>query len=65
MNGIYNTCCDLVAEYVFGGVVIGSYEDLITKLISTCASLFIVALPFLVVYLVLKLILSAFNNLWG
>lgn len=65
MNGIYNTCVDLISHYVFNGVVIGSYEELITKLIATCASLFVVALPFIVVFMVLKMIVNAFNSLWG
>lgn len=65
INGIYQLCKDLMATYVFGGVTVGSYEELVSILFSTCACLFVVAIPFIVVYLVIKVIINAFNKLWG
>lgn len=54
---IYHNIFDLLNTYVFGGTVVdGSYEELVCIFFSTCACLFMVSLPFLVVGYILKMI---------
>ena len=56
--GIYQAIYDLINTYVFGsGIVAGSFQELATILISLCACLFIVALPFILVWRIIKLFL--------
>lgn len=55
--GIYQNIYQLIVTYVYGGAVTaGSPEELVATLISTCAVVFMVALPFMVVKKVLDLI---------
>lgn len=57
--GIYNTCYELLNTYVFGGSVIeGTHPDLVCVLLSTLASVFVIALPFLVVWRAIGFITS-------
>lgn len=56
MNGIYQTCYSLVEQYVYGVVSAGTYEELVCIAVSTCACLFVVALPFVLVWRVIKLL---------
>ena len=54
---LYQTCYDLVATYVYGGSVTpGTHMDLVCTLVSTCANLFLVALPFLLVWKIIRMI---------
>ena len=51
----YQTCYDLFNTYVYGGTVVeGTYEDLVCIQVSTLACLFLFALPFLVVFWVIR-----------
>ena len=56
-NGIYQNLYNLVAQYVYGGVDLTPEMELVNVAIRTLGCLFIVALPFLVLYLILRLIL--------
>lgn len=53
---IYQSIFDLIHTYVYGGVTLTSDMSLVCTLVSTCACLFCVALPFLIVWKVIKLI---------
>lgn len=54
---IYQTCYDLINNHVFGGSVVAeTYQDLVCILVSTIAVLFLVSLPFLVVWRIIKLL---------
>lgn len=54
--GIYQSCYDLIHTYVYGGVELTANMDLVCILVATAASLFCIALPFLVVWKMIKLI---------
>ena len=57
MINLYQTCYDLVATYIYGGTVeAGSHMDLVCTMVSTCANLFLVALPFLLVWKVIRML---------
>lgn len=59
MTNIYQALYDLLNQYVFGNsVVVGTYPDLLCTLISGTACVFLVALPFLVVWKIIKLIMG-------
>ena len=53
--GIYHNLYDLIVQYVYGNNLPPDGE-LIATLIATAGSLFVVALPFLVVWKVIKVI---------
>lgn len=54
---IYQTIYDLLNQYVFAnGLVVGSVQELAVVLASLVGTLFLVALPFLIVWKVLKLL---------
>ena len=54
---IYQALYDLVNQYVYGNsIVVGSHQDLVAVFIATCGCIFLVALPFLLVYKILKLL---------
>lgn len=53
---IYQSIFDLIHTYVYGGVTLTSDMSLVCTLVSTCACFFCVALPFLIVWKVIKLI---------
>lgn len=56
-GGIYQTCYELVAQYVYGGSAqLESYQDLVCVAVSTLACLFVIALPFILVWRVIKLL---------
>lgn len=55
-TGIYTQLYDLLHQYIFGlGVELSNYQDLVLIFLSTCGSLFVAFLPFLLVWRVLKL----------
>ena len=57
MINLFQTCYDLVATYIYGGTVeAGSHMDLVCTMVSTCANLFLVALPFLLVWKVIRML---------
>lgn len=51
---IYNTCYDLVAQYVYGGVDVGTYQELCCIAVATIACLFMFSLPFVVVWFIIR-----------
>lgn len=53
---IYQSLYDLIATYVFGGVEMSANMDLVAICISTIGCVFLVALPFLLVYKVIIMI---------
>ena len=56
---IYDSIYNLFNTYVYGGnIVVGSHQDLVATLMSTIAVVFMVSLPFLVVWKVIKLIMG-------
>ena len=56
---IYQTFYDLIVNHIFGGsVVVGSHQELVCILVSTIACIFIIAIPFLVVWKVIKIIMG-------
>ena len=59
---IYQSCFDLIHTYIYGGVELTSDMNLVATLIATIACIFCFALPFLVVWLIIKLIISPFGR---
>lgn len=57
-NGIYYDCFDLVSNYIYGGVVDAPEVKLVCTLLASFLSILVIALPFVIVWLVIKLILS-------
>ena len=54
---IYKDLFDIVKTYIYGGTLVsGSPEELVCTLVSTCAVLFCIALPFVVVLKVVRMI---------
>lgn len=48
---IYNALYALLQDFVFGGEIIsGSIPDLVATLLSTCGVIFLVSIPFLIVW---------------
>lgn len=58
MTNIYQGIYDLLNQYVFGNTIVeGSYQDLIAIILSTCACVFLVVLPFVVVWRIMRVFL--------
>lgn len=54
-TNIYQTCYDLINTYVFGGTVVANtYQDLICIAFSAAACIFLMSLPFLLVWIIIK-----------
>lgn len=54
---IYTQIYNLFNEHIFGGeLVAGSFEELVVIFYSMTACLFMVSLPFIVVYFLIRLI---------
>ena len=53
---IYQNLYDLIHTYVYGGVELTPFMELTNTLVSTMGCLFLVALPFMVVYYIIKFI---------
>ena len=52
---IYQSLYDLVNQYIFNNsVVTGSYHELVCIAVATCGSIFVMALPFILVAKVVK-----------
>lgn len=58
--GIYQSLYDLIAQYVYGGVELTMHMDLICVLVATLGSLLVIAMPFVIVYFVIKFITGGF-----
>lgn len=53
---IYDTLYSLLEQYIYGGYINpGDFSDLVCTLVSTIGCLFVVALPFVVVWRAIKL----------
>lgn len=55
---IYNNIYALVEQYIYGSVAVGSYQELVCIAVATMACLFIIALPFLVVWRVIRMVVG-------
>lgn len=56
---IYENIYNLINTYIYGGgIVDGSFEELVCILLSTCSVLFAFAIPFIVVFGLIKFISS-------
>lgn len=53
---IYQSLYDLIHTYIYGGVTLTSDMSLVCTLISTIGCIFLVSLPFVVVYKVISFI---------
>lgn len=54
---IYQTLYDLINNYVFAGEIVAeTVPDLVTTLLSTCGTIFVVAIPFILIWKLLTLI---------
>lgn len=57
INGIYQSLYDLIVQYVYGGAVVAySYEELCAVFFSTVGSFVVMAIPFIVVFFIIKVI---------
>ena len=54
---IYNDIYNLLLTYVFNGAELTPNIDLVCILIATLASIIVIALPFLIVWRIIKIIL--------
>lgn len=59
--GIYQELYTLIHQYIYGGVELTADMSLICTLVSTVGCLFILAIPFIIVWLVIKLILGGWQ----
>lgn len=57
---IYQSCFELIHEYIYGGVTLTSDMNLVCTLVATAACLFCFSLPFVIVYIFIKAIASTF-----
>lgn len=54
---IYQGLYDLVNQYIFNNAVVAdSYQELVCIAVATCGSIFVMALPFILVVKVIKLL---------
>lgn len=59
--GIYQELFNIIHQYIYGGVELTAHMDLICVLCATMGSIFIISIPFIVVYLVIKFITGAWR----
>lgn len=52
---IYDSIYALVEKYIFGSIEVGSYQELVCIAVSTVFSIFVIALPFLVVWRIIRI----------
>lgn len=55
---IYQDVFDLIQQYIFGGVELTANMELVAITLASIACVFVFALPFLVVWKVIRLILG-------
>lgn len=53
---IYQNIYDLIVQYIYGGLTLTADMELVTVTLATMACIFVFALPFLVVWKVIKMI---------
>lgn len=52
---IYQSLFDLVNQYIFNNsVVIGSHQELVCTVVATAGAVFLIALPFAIVWKVIR-----------
>lgn len=57
--GIYQELYNLLIQYIYGNPsVLTEHMDLTATILATCGAVFVVALPFLVVWRVIRLIMG-------
>lgn len=54
----YTNLYNLISTYIYGGVTAGTPEELVCILVATLGSLFIIAVPFAVVWKVIKVVIG-------
>lgn len=59
--GIYQNLFELIKTYIYGGVELTPSMELTATLISTLGSVFLVALPFILVLWVCKLVIGGWK----
>lgn len=59
--GIYQELYTLIQQYIYGGVELTADMSLICTLVATMGAIFVVALPFIVVLFIIKLILGGWQ----
>ena len=59
--GIYQNLFELIKMYIYGGVELTPSMELTATLISTLGSVFLVALPFILVLWVCKLVIGGWR----
>lgn len=55
---MYQALYELISNGIFDSTSLSGYQDLVTTLLATIGSVFIVSIPFLVVWKVIKLIVG-------
>ena len=55
---IYESLFDLIQTYIYGGATLTSDMNLVCTLISTIGCVFLVSLPFVIVYKVISFIVG-------
>lgn len=55
---IYQSLFDLIQTYIYGGATLTADMNLVCTLISTIGCIFLVALPFVIVYKVISFIVG-------
>lgn len=61
---LYMQIFNLIRDHIFGGTIaVGSYEELVTILFSTCAVFFAVAIPFIAIFAFCRF-LFGFSTRW-
>ena len=59
--GIYQSCYQLIQQYIYGGAELTADMSLTATLISTTASIALFAIPFVLVFWVCKLIVGGWK----
>lgn len=55
---IYQDIFDIIKQYIFGGVELTANMDLVAITLSTIGCVFVFALPFLIVWRVIKMLMG-------
>lgn len=55
---IYQDIFDIIKQYIFGGVELTAHMDLVAVTLSTIGSIFVFALPFVIVWRIVKLLIG-------
>ena len=58
---MYPSLCDLIHTHIYGGIELTSDMNLVCTLIATIGVIFMVAIPFIVVFKVISLITTGWR----